>query len=471
MKELGNIGKNTAWQLFGKGLGTIISMATIFFIIRFLGPANYGTFALLTTIMNLFYIFGGLGSEGSIAYFLSKYKNSQFDLIKKFLKARGVLIILSSIILLLSINFIADFYSNPGLKNYLPLIALSMPFFILMNIAPSIFQGLNNLKITSIADLIFNIAKIIAIPLIIYLGLYGGLIGYLIAYICYIIYAYKNAIELSKNKNEKFDKYGKFAKFSLITYTAAIAAFLAGNLLSLILGKIPLELGYFDAASRVGIIMTLVPIALLTALVPSIVGKKIGEIKNISSKIMNYILICMIPLLAFFFFASNFATELLLGSEFSAINRIIQIMSITYFLNVLCAFFEAIGYSIGKNKYGMIGNIIRVAIIISFAAYAISAFNTSLILLAASLIVLIFLSVMLRKYCDIDFWAFIKILLFSLPLILFFAIDINLVLKIAGSAASSIIYLFLIWKKVLDNEDRELFIKFGARIKQLIWKR
>ncbi|MDD4353040.1 MAG: oligosaccharide flippase family protein [Candidatus Nanoarchaeia archaeon] len=282
MKELGSIGKNTAWQLFGKGIGTIISMVTIFFIIRLLGPANYGTFALLTTIMNLFYMFGSLGSESIMPYFLSKYKNSQFDLIKKFLNARIILIITSSIILFLSINFIANYYNNPGLKNYLPWIVISMPFFILMNIAPHLLQGLNNLKITSIADLIFNIIKIIAIPLIIYFGITGGIVGYFIAYISYCIYAYKKIINLSKQKNKKFDKYSEFAKFSLINYLGTIMVFLSSNILLLILGKYPIELGYLDASSRVGIIMSLMPSALLAALIPSIFGKTNEEIKNVS---------------------------------------------------------------------------------------------------------------------------------------------------------------------------------------------
>lgn len=470
MKELGVIGKNTAWQLFGKGIGTAISMVTIFFIIRLLGPSNYGTFALLTTIMNLFYMFGGFGSESSIAYFLSKYKNSQFDLIKKFLKARGLLIILSSVVLFLSINFISNYYNNLELKNYLPLVALSMPFFILMNIAPGILQGLNNLKTISIADLIFNIAKITTIPLIIYLSIYGGIMGYFIAYFCYVIYAYKRAFKLSK-KQDKFNKYSEFTKFSLINYIGTITIFLSNNILQLILGKTPIELGYLDASLRVGMIISIIPVALLTALVPNIVGKKIEEIKNISSKIMNFILIGVIPLVIFFIFASKFATELLLGSDFSSINKIIQIMSITYFFNVVCAFFDTISYSIGKNKYSTIGNIIRVALIFIFTTHAINAFNASLILLVSSLTVLMFLSIKLRNYYKIDFKAVFKILMFALPFILILALDMNLILKLFLSLMSAILYLFLIWKKVLDDVDRDLFTRFALKMKSVILKK
>ncbi|MFA5303647.1 MAG: oligosaccharide flippase family protein [Candidatus Nanoarchaeia archaeon] len=470
MKELGVIGKNTAWQLFGKGLGTAISMVTIFLIIRMLGPINYGTFALLTTIMNLFYMFGGLGTESSMAYFLSKYKNSQFDLLKKFLKARVALIILSSLILFLSINFIADYYNNPGLKNYLPLVVFSMPFFILMNVAPGILQGLNNLKTTSIADLIFNVAKIAAIPLVIYLGLTGGLIGYLFAYVCYILYAYKQAFKLSK-KNEEFNKYSEFAKFSLINYVGTITIFLSNGLLPLILGKMPLELGYLDAASRVGMIMTLASTALLTALVPSIVGKKVEEIKTVSSKIMNYILIYVVPLLMFFFFASSFAANLLLGSEFSGIYALIKIVSVMFFFNIVSSLFEIISYSIGKNKYPVIGNVIRLVVILAFSSYAINAFNSSLIMLFAAGAVLVFMAVKARKYYRIDFKSAGKIVLFSLPLMLFFSLDMNLILKIMGSFASSLLYLFLVWKKVLDDVDRDLFIRFMAKMKSVVWKK
>ena len=470
MKELGSIGKNTAWQIFGKGLGTAISMVSVFFIIRLLGPANYGTFALLTTIMNLFYMLSGLGFEQSMPYFLSKYKNSQLDLIKKFLKARGVLIILASLVLFLSVNFIADYYGNAELKSYLPWIALSMPVFIIMNNAPHILQGLNNLKTTSIADLIFNIAKIAAIPLIIYFSIYGGIMGYFIAYAAYSVYAYKKISELSKSKNKKFDKYGDFAKFSLVNYAGTIIVFLYLYLLPLILGKFPVELGYLDASGRVGTILTLFSTALFTALIPGIVGKKVEEIRNVSSKIINYVLIYLVPLLAFFLFASNFATEFLLGSEFSSIYMIIQIVSVANFFNIFCGFFESISYSVGKNKYNVIGYLLRLIIVVIFSAYAINAFNVSLIFLGAAFANFIFISIKSRKYYSIDLRAAGKILAFCLPLILFFAIDMNIILKIAGSAVSSAVYLFLIWKKVLDNEDRGLFRKFYLKLKGIIFK-
>jgi O-antigen/teichoic acid export membrane protein len=470
MKELEVIGKNTAWQLFGKGIGTAISMVTIFFIIRLLGPAKYGTFALLTTIMNLFYMFGGLGSEWTMVYFLSKYKNSQFDLLKKFFKARGFLIILSSIILLLSINFISNYYNNPLLKNYLLWIVLSMPFFMLTSIAPLILQGLNNLKSTAIGDLIFNIAKIITIPLIIYFSLYGSIIGYFIAYVIYIIYAYKKIIKLSKNKFKKFDKYKEFAKFSFINYLTLIVNFLSVNLLPLILGKTPIELGYLDASMRVGMLIQLIPLALSTALIPTFVGKTIEYIKKASSKIMNYILISTIPLIAFFIFASNFATEILLGSEFSNIYKLIQIITIYFFINNFTSFFESISFSIGKNKNVLINYIIKTITIMFLIRYAFNALNTSLILVFASFLALIFISIKVKNYYKIDFVATFKILLFALPLILFLAIDMNLIFKILGTVISSLFYLFLVWKNVLDDVDRDLFTRFFIKMKRIVFK-
>ncbi|MDD4353041.1 MAG: hypothetical protein PHN56_01145 [Candidatus Nanoarchaeia archaeon] len=177
------------------------------------------------------------------------------------------------------------------------------------------------------------------------------------------------------------------------------------------------------------------------------------------------------PLLAFFFFASNFATEFLLGSEFLLINNLIQIMSLIYFFNILSSFFESINYSIGKNKYNVMGNIIRVIIILAFSGFAKTAFNTSLILLIASSIILIFMLIKTKNYYKIDFKSSFKILLFAIPLILFFAIDMSLILKIIGSAVSSIVYLFLIWKKVLDDVDRDLFRRFALKMKSVILKK
>ncbi|MDD5499812.1 MAG: oligosaccharide flippase family protein, partial [Candidatus Nanoarchaeia archaeon] len=408
MKELSRLGKNATWQIFGKGLGTALSMIIVFYIIRLLGPRDYGTFTLLTTILNIFLMIGGLGTESSMAYFLSKYKQSARDLIKKFLKIRVFLAIIGAIILLMSMNFISDYYNNPELKTYLPLIAFSMPFFILMNVSPQIFQGLNNLKEASISELIFYSSKIIAIPLIIWLGLSGGIIGYAIAYFCYCLYAYKKIFHLSKEKTGTFTKIKEFTKFSFINYFGTITLFLSANLMQLLLGKNPAELGYLDASMRIGMILSLVPNALLTALVPILVGKTKKEIKKVSSKILNYILISSLPFLAFFFFAPDFTTIALLGPDFFGISKIIQIASIMFFFNIISGFFESISYSIGKNKYIVLGNIIRFATIALLGAYAISALNAILILLAASLIVLLFISIITRGHYRIDFKSAMK---------------------------------------------------------------
>jgi len=53
---------------------------------------------------------------------------------------------------------------------------------------------------------------------------------------------------------------------------------------------------------------------------------------------------------------------------------------------------------------------------------------------------------------------------------LFFAIDMNIWLKVFGAILSSIVYLILVWKKALDNTDRELFNKFMIKIKAIIIK-
>jgi O-antigen/teichoic acid export membrane protein len=435
-----------------------------------LGPENYGTLSLLTTIMGLAYSFSSLGLESSMPFFLAKYKESQRDLIKKFLKIRGVLIIIASITLLLLSGCIIDYYGNPELKDYLPIIAISLPFFIIMNIAPHILQGLKNLKSSSIADLIFNIAKSITLPFIMLWGLAGALFGYLASYISHIIYSYKKIFELSKKSGKKFSHYAEITRFSLINYASTIIFYISSSLLPLILGKNELELGYFDASLRIGMIITLPSTALITAMIPSLIGKNAEEKKSIVSKIITYIAICAIPLISFFLFSPNFAAKAILGDEFSSIGSIIQIAAIINLFNIIISLFDALSYSAGKNKYITIRHIISLAAILMLSSQASTAQNTSLIMLFSTICAAGFIMIMSMKYCSIDLKAMIKTIIFCMPLVLFFAIDMDLWLKIFGAALSSIIYLILVWKKALDKDDRELFAKFAIKIKSMIAK-
>ncbi len=470
MSELASIGKNTAWQLFGKGIGTIISMVIIFFIIRLLGPKDYGTLSLLTTIMGLAYSFSSFGLESSMTFFLAKYKESQKDLIKKFLKIRGLLIIIASIAILLLSNNIIDYYENESLRDYLPIIAISLPFFIIMNAAPLILQGLKNLKYSSIADLIFNIVKSITLPFIMLWGLAGALFGYMAAYISHIIYSYKKIFELTKKSGKKFSHYAELIKFSLINYASTIIAYTSSSILPLILGKNELELGYFDASLRIGMIITLPSTALISAMIPSIIGKNSDEKKSIVSKVITYIAISALPLISFFLFSPNFAAKAILGNEFSSIGRIIQITALINLFNIIISLFDALSYSAGKNKYITIRHIISVLAILMLSSQASTALNTSLIMLFSTICAAGFIMIMSIKYCSIDLKTIIKTIIFCIPLILFFAIDMDIRLKVFGAILSSILYLILVWKKALDNADRELFNKFIIKIKATITK-
>jgi len=92
-----------------------------------------------------------------------------------------------------------------------------------------------------------------------------------------------------------------------------------------------------------------------------------------------------------------------------------------------------------------------------------------LIMLFSAISAASFMGIIVRKYYKISIKSIIKILLFSSPLMLFFGLDMNVLFKILGAAVSSIFYLFLVWKKFLDEGDRELFNKFYIKIKAIIF--
>jgi stage V sporulation protein B len=169
----GLIVKNSFWQMSTNIVAKVGSLFFTMILARILMPELFGLYSLALSTIIFFTTFTDLGIDSGIVLFISKnfYKNK--DSTRKyftyFLKIKVILLILTAFILgILAKPISENFYHKPI---FLALIAGSFYIIIrgLVSFSKSLFNGINNFKYPFVAELIFQILRLIFIPLILIL--------------------------------------------------------------------------------------------------------------------------------------------------------------------------------------------------------------------------------------------------------------------------------------------------------------
>ena len=168
--------KNLIYQTVGNFVGKIGGLIFTIILARLLMPELFGLYNLALSTIFLFATFSGLGIGETFITFVSKElgKNRK-EKAKAYalylLKIKLILFIVSSFALLLSAKFISETYYKKPI--FLALIAglLYITFFELGNFLGFVFQSSNNFKIVSMKEIIFQISRLILVPIAIILSL------------------------------------------------------------------------------------------------------------------------------------------------------------------------------------------------------------------------------------------------------------------------------------------------------------
>ncbi|MFA5406153.1 MAG: oligosaccharide flippase family protein [Candidatus Nanoarchaeia archaeon] len=463
------VGKNATWHLIGKSVSTVLSMVLIFFLARLLGPTDYGTFALVITILTLSHQLTTLGLEHGLPYFMQKYKEQMASLVKKIISVRLIIGVITAIAVFVAADYIGVFYNNTELGSYLRLTALFIPFFILMNISYYIFQGFNNLKHYMNVDLLFSATKFASLLLIIIgLGITGAVIGYGISYLITVLFAY--AVIYNKlSKGSEFTERKELLKYSTTMFFTSIFMTLSNYLMNLYLGFNSSELSFFDLSNKAGLFILLISGAISSALLPSIINKKKEEIKELTGRFMKYVFIYALPIATIFFSASNFIITLLLGSEYLGMISVFRVMAIGLSAMAFYQIYESITYGTGKPRIVLWISIIKVIITIALSSYLINAFNASIIFTGLMVSALIIMSVTQRKYVKHNWVSYVKSLISALPLIIVVNVYTGPIMKILLFSLAAVFYALMVYYKVLDKQDRGFITKLIKKIISLLY--
>jgi stage V sporulation protein B len=198
----GNAGqaiKNSSYQLASNIVLKIGSLLFTIILAHLLLPDLFGLYSLALSTILLFSAFTDFGIGIALLVFVSKAlakndtkkANSYFNLL---LRWKFTLVFIISLVLLLSSYFLSTIVYNKPIFYALIVGILYIPSVALVGFLELFFKALNNFRVTFYKDIIFQVSRLILLPLTIFYLLYMNLEPqYLIAIVilvisfCYII--------------------------------------------------------------------------------------------------------------------------------------------------------------------------------------------------------------------------------------------------------------------------------------------
>jgi len=312
--------KNTFWLYFSEIVSKGLRLLVFIYIIRILGPQNFGIFEYFLSFVGIFFLFADFGTS---TIFIREYQQQQ-DKEKQTNIFFSLKIILAVIFSLLALGGYFLSKKFDGLLFYFSFVL----FYFLMNIEnffESFFIALEKTE----KKFIFNTLMSLFLFIFVFLGLtfFKNILAVILAYILSaflgIIFAYLLTLSETKIKfffDSQLAKHYLYNGLPLVLFGLLGYVFFTTDKIILAHLRSIEEVGYYSLASRILSVLFVIPSLFNTALYPYL-AKKIGEkeerkvrflFKNIilgsiiSGLLVSVVVFLLAPIVIPIFFGSKY---------------------------------------------------------------------------------------------------------------------------------------------------------------------
>ena len=351
--SLNKLVKSSIIVFVGLILSKLLTYVYRVVIARTYGPESYGVYSLALVCVGWFIAFATLGlSEGSLRYFVyyreKKQKESSKYLMKMSLTFLTISSILSAIILyIFSDNIAIGLFNSPELAYLLKWFSLGIPLSILVLPFVMLMRANENISAyTIIYSVVQNISKVFLVSVIILAGMSfeTAIVGsYLASLLIVLIVAYlyiriKVSEMLLAPKINKEDK--KSIRQEVFRYSAPMLFY--SILVSVLYWIDSMSLGYYKTPFEVGLYNAAVPIALLLSLAPELFSqlfyplitkyytlKKSEVVRQLVKQVSKWIFAINIPIGVMIILYPEVILSILFGNEYIGASRALQILALS----------------------------------------------------------------------------------------------------------------------------------------------
>ncbi len=374
--------KNSFFQILTNVTAKLGSLIFTIILARILLPEAFGLYSLALSAILIFAALSDFGINQTMTRFISREEGKNKEAIAKsyffyLAKIKIILIIASIITILLTAEFISDYYQKP-----IFLAIMVGSFYVLFSglfvILKSAFEAINNFKVIFYQEIIFQISRIFFIPLIaifsLNLAIEGGVIvayvigGLSLSYLFSLFFLFYKSKKINFLKKKK-KELSKRQKSSLNRFIIAISATIFSGIFFSHIDKI--MLGYFVDASFIGYYSAAFTIIFAStqlftfssALLPVFSRGNIKNLDLLYKKAKKIVFFLSLVSFIFFFAFSTIIVKILFGSEYLASANILRLFS------VLLVFLPIISLSttflIAKGKPEAVSKIIIASTIVN----------------------------------------------------------------------------------------------------------
>lgn len=443
--------KNTGWVGFSKIFESILSYLIIVLISRHLGAEGLGQYSFLFSFAGIFFILGDFGLATLLIRNLSNEKNpSEF-----FSKVYSLIIILSFIVLVIFM-VVVNFIGKPELLIPLFIVGV-LQFSSTLYLAPygvlRVFgKGISMSTVNVVERVLVFIGALIILPLFSSLALF--LFFALGATILKAILVYYFS---SKNVHFKF----KFPRSVSILRSAFpflliyVFSFIYVQMDSIMLSFMTSDVvvGLYNSAYKLINILNVFPALLLTFGFP--IFSQLSKSKQFKTRFFEIIIksciYVIVPIIFGVFLVGDRVLEFIYGFgsvESFLVLKILIVAELFVFLTEVFGYFLAsTGDELFFSKIGFIAAAFN--IVLNFILIPLfSLYGAAIATVLTYMLIFIFMFNKIRFHFKFKFWSYFVIPLISsllMYLVLFFLLEIHLLLILAIGALTYLVTLFILY--------------------------
>lgn len=357
-----SITKSTLLLTVSSFIFVITSYFTNLWLGRYLGPATYGIYGVIITLMTAINLTQNSGVPQSIAKHIAENENKVDQILNSGLSIQLISTSISTIGLFLLATPIATFLNDPSLVQYIQASCLILPFYGIYALYLNYFNGLHSFGKQAVLGIIYAIAKMLFIIVLVYtMGIYGAILGFILAPIAALIYGFR-----LPNFKVRFFPLKPILLFSMPLIGFAIMSNLMQSI-DLIFVKSILNsdtyTGYYTAAQNISKIPFYGVIAIASVIFPSISRSisqnNITQAKTFIYKSLRISFLILLPVTLLISATSKELTTLLYSSVYLQAAQplsilVVGVCFVTVF-TILATILSSIGKAVLAFNYSLCG--------------------------------------------------------------------------------------------------------------------
>jgi O-antigen/teichoic acid export membrane protein len=350
------IAYNSIAQISGKAVTTVLGLAAVMIMARYLGAQGFGAYTTIMTFLSFFGILADFGMTLVAVQMISKPGVNEKKILDNLFTLR---FISAALFLSLASVFAIFFPYDSEIKTGIALTAISFFFVALNQILVAVFQKNLRLDKASIAEVVGRAALLVGVIMAAFFDF--GLLAMMLAVVAgsavnFILHFYFSRKFVKINPAFDLQIWKEAVKLSwpLALTTIFNLLYLKTDTLILSALKSQTEVGLYGAAYKVIEVVTTIPFMLAGIILPVLSAAWFGGqkeyFKRILQKIFDLAIILSVPFIAGAQILSTAVISAAAGTEFLPAGNILRLLSIAAGLVFLSCILSHSVVAAGKQK-------------------------------------------------------------------------------------------------------------------------